>query len=140
MKLHDHVSKESCGFIGRSSLKEEQSYKKRTVKKMKYNQHFKLLFFTINLDFITSNQISSCKKLIFVFTSSIYLVALPLEMQRIIKQTKAYHTFFFTLSKNKWPKNLAAAKIFSFSLNAIGTTCFNECFLIHMITRRHYFL
>ena len=52
------------------------------------------------------------------------------------------HVFFYFVQKEmtQKPLTLAAAKGLSFSLHAIGTTCFNECFLFHMITRRHYFL
>ena len=60
-------------------------------------------FFTINLDFVTWNQISKCKKLNLSLTSSIYLVVLPIEMQRRFKQTNIYHTHF-TLSEKKRPK------------------------------------
>ena len=50
-----------------------------TKKIGKTNQHFKLLFLTINLRFVTSNQISKYRKLNLPLTSSIYLVILPLE-------------------------------------------------------------
>ena len=50
---------------------------------------------------------------------------------------------FFTLSRKKRLTNLievvAAKKSFS-SVYIIDTTCFDECFLFHMITGRHYFL
>ena len=55
----------------------------------------KLLFFTINLHFVTSNQISTYRKLNFPLTSSIYLVFLHLEMQKRLKQTKACHAFSY---------------------------------------------
>ena len=48
----------------------------------------KLLFFTINLHFATSNQISTYKKLNLPFTSSNYFVFLPLEMQNRLEQTE----------------------------------------------------
>ena len=50
-----------------------------TTKIGKNNQHFKLLFLTINLRFVTSNQISKYRTLNLPLTSSIYLVILPLE-------------------------------------------------------------
>ena len=46
-----------------------------------------MLFFTINLNFVTSNQIPTYRKAHF------YL--LPLEMQSRLKQTKVYHTLFY---------------------------------------------
>ena len=49
--------------------------------RQKYNQHFKLLFFTISLHFGRSNQISTYRKInLSPVASSIYLVFLPLEM------------------------------------------------------------
>ena len=52
------------------------------------------MFFTINLHFIPSNKIYTYRKLNLSLTNSIYLVFLPLEMQRKLTQTKVYHTFF----------------------------------------------
>ena len=49
----------------------------------------------MNLYFATSNQISIYKKLNLILTSSIYLVFLPLEMQKRPKETKVYHMFFW---------------------------------------------
>ena len=47
----------------------------RHKNRQKHNQHFKLLFFTIiNLHFVTSNQISTYRKVNLPLTSSIYLV------------------------------------------------------------------
>ena len=40
----------------------------------KNNQHFKLLFFTINLHFVTSDQVSTYRKLNLLLTSIIYSV------------------------------------------------------------------
>ena len=40
----------------------------------------KLLFFTLNLHFVTLSQISTYRKLNLLLTSSIYFVLLPLEM------------------------------------------------------------
>ena len=60
----------------------------------KQNQHFKLLCFTINLHFATSNQVSTYRKLNLSLIIGIYLVFLPLQMKKRLKQTKLYHTFF----------------------------------------------
>ena len=74
----------------------------RQKNRRKHNQYDKLLFFTINLHFITSNQISIYRKLNLPLTNSIYLAFLPLEMQRRLKLTKVYY-MFFTFSEKKRP-------------------------------------
>ena len=68
-------------------------------------QHFKLLFFTMNLHFVTLIQMPTYRKTNLLFISGIYLVFLPLKMQGKLKQTKVYNTFF-TLSGEKRPTNL----------------------------------
>ena len=90
----------------------------------------KLLFFTINLHFVTLNQISTYRKLNLPLTSSIYFVFLPLEMQKRLKQTKVCHAFSYFIWKETTDKNLkvAAAKSLFSSEYIIGTTCFDECF------------
>ena len=60
----------------------------------------KLLFFTINLHFVTSNQISTYRKLNLPLTSSIYFVFLPLEMQKRLKQTKVCHALSYFVWRN----------------------------------------
>ena len=72
----------------------------------------KLLFFIVNLHSVTSNQISTYRKLNLPLTSSIYLVFLPLEMQGRLKQTKVYHMFFYFAWKEMThnPLKVAAAK------------------------------
>ena len=81
-------------------LKELRNYQRKLFlrpqkNKRKRNQHFQLLFFTIDLHFVTSNQMCTYRKLNLPITCSIYLVFLPLEMQRTLKQTKVYYTFFY---------------------------------------------
>ena len=66
----------------------------------------KLLFFTINLHFFTSNQISTYRKLNLLLTSSIYFVFLPPEMQKRLEQTEVY-TRFLIFFKKKRPTNLS---------------------------------
>ena len=51
----------------------------------KHSQHFKLLFFTINLHLMTLDQIYTYRKLTVPLTNIIYLVFLPLEIQRKLK-------------------------------------------------------
>ena len=102
----------------------------RHISRQKQSQHFKLLFFTTNLHFLTSKQISTYRKPHLPPTSRIYLVFLPLEMQGRLKHTKVYHTLFnFVWKKttNK-PLKVAAAKTYFSSLHVIGTTCFVESF------------
>ena len=108
----------------------------------KGNQHFKLLFFTINLHFVTSNQISVSRKLNLTVRSSICVVVLPLEMQRGLKQTKVHHTFFYAVWKETThkPLKVAAAKTLFSSAYAIGTTCdlLQWIFLFH-VNWEHFF-
>ena len=102
----------------------------------------KLLFFTLNLNFAGSNQISTYRKLHLPLTSSIYFVFLPLEMQKRLKQTKVCHAFSYFVSKETThkPLKVAAAKSLLSSVYIIGTTCFDECFSFYVITKRYYFL
>ena len=73
----------------------------------------KLLFFTISLHCIKSNQISTYRKLNFSLTRSIYFVFLPLEMEKRLEQTKLYHSFSYVFLKETTHKLLkvAATKI-----------------------------
>ena len=82
---------------GATKLKTKKKFF-RHKNRQKHNQHFKLLFFKINLHFM-SNQISTYRKLNLPLPRSIYLVFLPLEMQRRLKQSKVYHMFFYCLKR-----------------------------------------
>ena len=95
---------------------------------------------TINLHFVKSNQISTYRKLTLPLTGFIY-VALPLEMQKRLKQTKLYHSFSYFVWRETTRKTLkvAVAKTLFSSVYIIGTSCFDECFLFYVITERHYF-
>ena len=97
--------------------------------------------YTINLHYTTSNQIYWHRKLKLPLTSSIYLAFFPPETQRKLKQTKVYHALFHYVWNEATHKSLkvAALKTRFPSVYVIGKTCFNECFLLHVITRRHYF-
>ena len=68
-----------------------------------------LLFFTINLHFVTSNQIPIYWKPNLPLTSSIYLVFLPLEMQGRLKQTKVYCSCFYFVWKERTHKALSGS-------------------------------
>ena len=72
----------------------------------KHNQYIKRLFFTTSLHFVKSNQKCTYRKLNLSLTRSIYLVFLPLEMQRNLNRPKYTTRFYFTLSDKKRPINL----------------------------------
>ena len=101
----------------------------------------KLLFFTINLHFATSNQMSTYRKLNLCFSSSIYFIFLSLEMQKRLEQTKVYHvlSYFVWKEMTHKPLKVVAAKPLFSSVFVIGTTCFDECFLCYVITGGHNF-
>ena len=73
----------------------------------------KLLFFTIHLLFVTSNQIPTYRRPNLLLTSSIYWDFLPLEIQGRFKQAKVYHTFYYFVWKENphKPLKVVAAKI-----------------------------
>ena len=72
------------------------------------------VFFPINLHFITLNQVSTYRKLNFPLTSSIYFVFLLFEMQKRLKQTTVYQTFFLTLLKRNDPQSFKGGSCNSF--------------------------
>ena len=96
----------------------------------KHNQQFKLLFLTINLHFVLWNEVSTYRKLNLLLTTSTYLVFLPVEMQRRLKQTKVYHRFFYFAWKETThnPLKVAVAKAIFSSVYLIDENCFDECF------------
>ena len=96
----------------------------RHKNKGKHSQHFKLLFFKLDLHFVTSNQIPTYRKPNLPLKSSIYLVFLPLEMQGRLKQTKLYQEFFYFVWKEatRKPSKVATAKILFSSVYIICTT------------------
>ena len=101
----------------------------------------KLLFFTMNLHFVTSNQISTFRKLNLPLSSSISFVFLPLKKQKRLKQTKVFHAFSYFIWKETAHKPLKVAptnSLFS-SVYVIGATCFGKCFSFSVITKRHCF-
>ena len=78
----------------------------------------------------------------FFLINSIYFVFSCLEMKISLIQTKAYYRTFYSVWRETSHKPLKApATIKSFSsVYRIDTTCFNEWFLFHVTTGRHYFL
>ena len=85
----------------------------------KPNQHFKLLIFKIILHFVTSNQISTHRKLNF----SLFITRNARKTQT---DQSILHVFLLShkLLKVLVPKNLF------YVVYVIGTTCFDECFFI----------
>ena len=65
----------------------------------------KLLLFTINLQFVTSIEVSTYRKLNLPLASNIYNFFLPLEIQKDSNRTK-YTTCFLTMSEKKRPASL----------------------------------
>ena len=64
----------------------------------------KLLFFIINLHSVTSNQISTYRKLNLPLTSSIYFVFLPLEMQKKTRTDQSIPRVFLLCLKRNDPQ------------------------------------
>ena len=64
----------------------------------------KLLFFTLNLHFVISNQISTYRKLNLPLTSSIYFIFLPLEMQNKTQTDQSMPCFFLLCLKRSDPQ------------------------------------
>ena len=97
----------------------------------------KLLFFTIHLHFITSNQISTYRKLNLPLSRSIFC----LLTSRNAKKTQTDQSMpcvFLQETTHKSLKVVSAKSLFS-SVYVIGTTCFSECFSFYVTTKRHYF-
>ena len=103
----------------------------------KHNQHFKLLFFTKNLQSVTSNQKSTCWKLNLPLIIIIYLIALLLEMQRKFKQTKVQVFYFVWKETTHKSLKLAAWKSLFSGVYIIGKTCFDKYFLFDVIAGRN---
>ena len=78
------------------SLKEQRNHKRKLFQQLPQKQPKTQATFTIKLHFVTSNQISTYRKLNLSFTSSIYLVVLPLS--RNVKKTLVFLLF---LKRNK---------------------------------------
>ena len=95
----------SC-FTNSKIVKRLQNYQRKLFlclpqKRRKQSQHFKLLFFTIYLLFVTWNQIPTFRRPNLSLISSIYLGSLPLEIKGKFKQVKVYQTFIlFGLKRN----------------------------------------
>ena len=76
--------------------------------------------------------------------NSIYLVCIYLVLIKCKENSNRpkYITRFYSVLKETTRKHLkrAAPKSFFSSVYFIDVTCFDECFLFHVITGRHYFM
>ena len=74
------------------------------------------------------------------FIKSISLVFSFREMQRRLMRTKLCNKCFYStwIETSHKPSKVAAAKDFLPNVYVIGTACFDECFLFHVIIGRHY--
>ena len=128
-------------FQGATKLYTKVIFVSATKKDENTANILKLLFFIINLRFVTSNQLSADRKLNLPLTSSVYFVVFPLEMQKRLKQTKVYRAFshFVLKEMTHKPSKMPAARTLFFSVYVIATTCFDECFLFCVIPERHCF-
>ena len=84
----------------------------RHENRRKYNEHFKLLFFKINLHVGTSDLMSTYGKLNLLPINSIFLFFSSKEIKGRLIQTKVYYKLFYSISKeaSHKPLKVAAAK------------------------------
>ena len=160
MYILDTGDHELCLFVEEPSLLNSRKRKRASLRFLKELRNFKrklflcppqnrrnttnilkLLYFTVNVHCVTSNQISTYRKLNLHLTSSIYFIFLPLEMQKWLEQAKIYHAFSYFVWKGTThkPLQLPAAKTLISNVYVIGTTCFDECFPFYVITGRQCF-
>ena len=99
-------------------------------------------YFSKQLHFRISEQMSTYEKLNLLPIKSIYLVFSSRERQRRLIQTKAYYKIVYSVWKetSHKPLKVTAAKKFFPSMYIIGKICFDFCFFFYVITGRHYFL
>ena len=73
---------------------------------------------------------------------SIYLVFSSRKRQIRLIQIKVYYKLFYSVWKetSHKPLKVTTAKITFPNMYIIDRTCFDLCFLFHVITGRHYFL
>ena len=110
-------------------------------KKRKHNQHFKLLFFKINLHFGTSEYISTYGKLNLLPINSIFWSSLLEKCKEDWSRPNYTTSFPYPVLKEASykPLKIAAAKKSFTSVFIIDTTCFVECFSCHVITANSIF-
>ena len=70
------------------------------------------------------------------------MILSSLEMQTSFIHTKVYYNFFYSVRKetSHKPLKVASAKNSFSTVYIIDESFFDECFLFHVITERHYFL
>ena len=83
----------------------------------------KLLFFTLNLHFVTSNQISTYRKLNLPLTSSIYFIFLPLEMQNKTQTDQSMPRFFLLCLKRSDPQTFKSGSCKKSFLQCVYDWC-----------------
>ena len=85
---------------------------------------------------------STYGKLNLLTIKSTYLVFSSRERQRRPIQIKVYYKLFYSVWKetSHKPLKVTTAKNNFPSMYIIDKTCFNLCFLFHVVTGRHYFL
>ena len=101
----------------------------------------KLLVFMINLHFVTSNQISTYRKLKLSLTGSIYFVFLPLEMLKETRTDQSISRVFLLYLKRIDPQTFKRSSCKNSFFQCI-CYCYNLLrwmFLFFMITGRHCF-
>ena len=113
----------------------------RHKNRRKHNQHFKLLFFKINLHFGTSEYISTYGKLDLLPINSIFWFSLLEKGKEDWCRPKYTTSFPYSVLKevSHKPLKVAAAKISFPGVFIIDTTCFNELFSFHMITANNIY-
>ena len=88
----------------------------------KHNQHFRLLFLTINLRFVTSNQISTYRKLF--FSHKQYLFSLLTHRNAKKNQTDQRITHFFLVClKRNDPKTFKSSSCKNLIFQCISYLC-----------------
>ena len=87
-------------------------------------------------------KFNSRKQYLFSLILILILIVSALLKQRRLIQTKVHFKVCYysvrTETTHK-PSNVIAAKTFFSSVYVIDATCFDECFLFHVVTGRHYF-
>ena len=84
----------------------------------------KLLFFVINLHSVTSNQISTYRKLNLPLTSSIYFVFWPLEMQKKTRTDQSIPRVLLLCLKRNNPQTFKSGSCENFILQCV-CYCYN---------------
>ena len=96
------------------------------------------LFFAMHLHFITSNQISTYKRLNIYKSQAAFFCHFTSRNAKKTQTDQSMSRVFLQEMTHK-PLKVASAKSFFSTLYVIGTTCFVECFSFYVITKRHYF-